>query len=69
MSDLLHFTAVQARKALEAGDFTAVELTSAYLAAAKLTTSLNNYVAQPKNRLLAWRKKVMRPIKTEQRAH
>ena len=45
MSDLLELTAKQARAGLAAGEFTSVELTKAYLAAAEQTKALNNYVA------------------------
>ena len=45
MSNLLDLTAVQARNGLAAGDFTSVELTTAYLEAASQTVGLNNYVA------------------------
>ncbi|MGC6530045.1 MAG: Asp-tRNA(Asn)/Glu-tRNA(Gln) amidotransferase subunit GatA [Candidatus Puniceispirillaceae bacterium] len=53
MSDLLNFTAVQARAGLEKGDFSATELTRAYLQAAAETASLNNYVAMDEERTLA----------------
>ena len=45
MSDLLSLSAVEARKALDKGDVSATELTSAYLEAVEATSSLNNYVA------------------------
>ena len=52
MSNLLDLTAVQARAALEKGDFTSVELTQAYLAAAEETKELNNYVAMSEEQAL-----------------
>ena len=45
MSDLLSLTAVEARAALDKKSISAVELTTAYLGAAKATAGLNNYVA------------------------
>ena len=42
MSDLLSLSAVAARAALDAGEISAPELTSAYLAAIEETASLNN---------------------------
>ena len=45
MADLLSLSAVEARAALDAGDVSAPELTSAYLAAIEETGALNNYVA------------------------
>ena len=45
MSDLLNLTAVDALTALQSGQTSSVELTSAYLAAAQATSELNNYVA------------------------
>ena len=45
MSDLLSFSAVEARQALDKGDVSATELTSAYLDAVEATSALNNYVA------------------------
>ena len=53
MSDLLQFTAKQAKDALAKGDFSARELAQAYLQAAEQTASLNNYVAFDKERTLA----------------
>ncbi|MGC6536705.1 MAG: Asp-tRNA(Asn)/Glu-tRNA(Gln) amidotransferase subunit GatA [Candidatus Puniceispirillaceae bacterium] len=53
MSDLLNFSAKQARDGLQKGDFTASELTSAYLAAASETAGLNNYVAMDEERTMA----------------
>ena len=53
MSDLLQFTAKQAKDALAKGDFSARELAQAYLQAAEETASLNNYVAFDKERTLA----------------
>ena len=52
MSNLLSLTALQARNGLEKGDFTATELTKAYLAAADETSALNNYVAMAEERAL-----------------
>ncbi len=52
MSNLLDLTALQARQGLEKGDFTSVELTNAYLAAAQETKGLNNYVAMTEARAL-----------------
>jgi aspartyl-tRNA(Asn)/glutamyl-tRNA(Gln) amidotransferase subunit A len=46
MSDLLSLSAVEARVALDKKDISAVELTTAYLAAADETAALNNYVAR-----------------------
>ena len=43
MSDLLLFSAVEARQALDKGDVSATELTSAYLDAVEATSALNNY--------------------------
>ena len=45
MSDILELGAVEARAALASKNLTAVELTSAYIAAAEETAGLNNYVA------------------------
>ena len=45
MEDMLELGAVEARAALEAREISAVELTSAYIAAAEDTAGLNNYVA------------------------
>ena len=45
MFDLLSLTAVEARAALDKKSISAVELTTAYLGAAKATAGLNNYVA------------------------
>ena len=45
MADLLSLSAVEARAALDAGEVSAPELTSAYLAAIEETGALNNYVA------------------------
>ncbi|MGB2462437.1 MAG: amidase family protein, partial [Candidatus Puniceispirillaceae bacterium] len=45
MVDLLDLGAVEARAALDAGEISAVELASAYIAAAEETAGLNNYVA------------------------
>ena len=53
MSDLKDLTAVQARNGLEKGDFTAVELTTSYLQAAKDTKGLNNYVMLSKEHALS----------------
>ena len=53
MSDLLQFTAKQAKDALAKGDFSARELAEAYLQAAEETASLNNYVAFDSDRTLA----------------
>ena len=53
MSDLLHFTAKQAKDGLSKGDFSARELAEAYLQAAEDTASLNNYVAFDKERTIA----------------
>ena len=52
MSNLLSLTALQARNGLAKGDFTATELTKAYLAAADETSGLNNYVAMAEERAL-----------------
>ena len=52
MSNLLSLSALQARQGLEKGDFTATELTKAYLAAAEQTSALNNYVAMAEERAL-----------------
>ena len=52
MSNLLSLTALQARNGLAKGDFTATELTKAYLAAADETSALNNYVAMAEERAL-----------------
>ena len=41
MSDLLSFSAVEARQALDKGDVSATELTSAYLDAVEATSALN----------------------------
>jgi aspartyl-tRNA(Asn)/glutamyl-tRNA(Gln) amidotransferase subunit A len=53
MSDLLSFSAVEARAALDKKDISAVELTTAYLAAADETAALNNYVARTADQALA----------------
>ena len=45
MADLLSLSAIEARAALVAGEVSAPELTSAYLAAIEETGALNNYVA------------------------
>ena len=45
MADLLSLSAIEARAALDAGEVSAPELTSAYLAAIEETGALNNYVA------------------------
>ena len=45
MSDILELGAVEARAALASKSLSAVELTSAYIAAAEETAGLNNYVA------------------------
>ncbi|MGB2068805.1 MAG: Asp-tRNA(Asn)/Glu-tRNA(Gln) amidotransferase subunit GatA [Candidatus Puniceispirillaceae bacterium] len=45
MVDMLDLGAVEARAALDAGEISAVELASAYIAAAEETAGLNNYVA------------------------
>ncbi len=45
MVDILDLGAVEARAALHAGEISAVELASAYIAAAEETAGLNNYVA------------------------
>lgn len=52
MTNLLDLTAVQAREGLAKGEFTSVELTSAYLRAAEETQSLNNYVAMAEEQAL-----------------
>ncbi len=52
MSDLLSLSAVEARAALDNKDISAVELTTAYLAAADETASLNNYVARTADQAL-----------------
>ena len=52
MSDLLSLSAVAARAALDAGEISAPELTSAYLAAVEETAQLNNYVAVTAERAL-----------------
>lgn len=53
MSDLLSLSAVEARVALDKKDISAVELTTAYLAAAEETAALNNYVARTADQALA----------------
>ena len=53
MSDLLSLSAVEARVALDKKDISAVELTTAYLAAADETVALNNYVARTADQALA----------------
>ena len=53
MSDLLSLSAVEARAALDKKDISAVELTTAYLAAADETAALNNYVARTDEQALA----------------
>ena len=45
MADMLELGAVEARAALDAGEISAAELTSAYIAAVEDTAGLNNYVA------------------------
>jgi aspartyl-tRNA(Asn)/glutamyl-tRNA(Gln) amidotransferase subunit A len=52
MSDLLSLSAVEARVALDKKDISAVELTTAYLAAADETAALNNYVARTADQAL-----------------
>ena len=53
MSDLLQFTAKQAKEGLAKGAFSARELAEAYMQAAEQTASLNNYVAFDKERTMA----------------
>ena len=53
MSDLLSLSAVEARAALDKKHVSAVELTTAYLAAADETAALNNYVARTDEHALA----------------
>ena len=53
MDNLLKLTATQARSALQNKEFTATELTSAYLQAADATSSLNNYVCMTADKALA----------------
>ena len=45
MNDILKLNATEAATALQKGDISSVELTSAYVAAADATSALNNYVA------------------------
>lgn len=52
MSDLLKMSAAEARTALDNKDFTAVELTEAYLGAAEATSSLNAYTEVTPDRAL-----------------
>ena len=52
MSDLLKLSAAEARAALDKKDFTAVELTEAYLGAAEATASLNAYTEVTPDRAL-----------------
>ena len=52
MTNLLDLTAVQARAGLDKGDFTSVELTTAYLDAAAQTKDLNNYVAMAEDQAM-----------------
>ena len=52
MSDLLKLSAAEARTALDNKDFTAVELTEAYLGAAEATASLNAYTEVTPDRAL-----------------
>jgi len=52
MSDLLSLSAVAARAALESGEISAPELTTAYLGAVEETAPLNNYVAVTADRAL-----------------
>ena len=52
MSDLLKMSAAEARTALDNKDFTAVELTQAYLDAAAATSSLNAYTEVTPDRAL-----------------
>ena len=52
MTDLLELGAVEARAALAARDVSAVELASAYIAAAEETASQNHYVAMTADRAL-----------------
>ena len=52
MTNLLDLTAVQARDGLDKGDFTSVELTTAYLDAAAQTKDLNNYVAMAEDQAM-----------------
>ena len=52
MSDLLKMSAAEARTALDNKDFTAVELTQAYLGAAEATSSLNAYTEVTPDRAL-----------------
>ena len=44
MVDMLDLGAVEARAAMDTGEISAVELASAYIAAAEETAGLNNYV-------------------------
>ena len=44
MNDILKLNAIEASAALQKGDTSSVELTTAYLAAADATAALNNYV-------------------------
>ena len=52
MNSILELTATQARSALQNKDFTATELTTAYLQAADATSSLNNYVCMTADKAL-----------------
>ena len=52
MSDLLSLSAVAARAALESGEISAPELTTAYLEAVEETSPLNSYVAVTADRAL-----------------
>ena len=53
MSDLLDLNAVEARRALDEKSTSAVELAKAYLAAADVTSDLNNYVELTADQALA----------------
>ena len=53
MSDLLDLNAVEARNALDEKAISAVELATAYLAAAEATSNLNNYVELTADHALA----------------
>ena len=55
MSDLLSLSAVAARAALDSGEISAPELTTAYLEAIETTSSLNNYVAVTADQLVITR--------------
>ncbi|MEC7123376.1 MAG: Asp-tRNA(Asn)/Glu-tRNA(Gln) amidotransferase subunit GatA, partial [Pseudomonadota bacterium] len=52
MTDLTDLTLVEARRRLDAGDFTAVELTEAHLTGIEAGAGLNAYITETGERAL-----------------